>query len=116
MGCCHNTGTAVNSVSQSNCKHSQSEQQKSSIKILLLGTSDSGKTSLIKQLQHINNIDQTNPQHNILSSIIDCIVSDMKILCRQSLLLNYKYEQTSVEQKKMNVFVMKYYHYNLHIF
>eukprot|EP01084_Bolivina_argentea_P129923 229409_1 len=100
MGCCHNTGNGDNSVRQSNenFKDCESEEEKSSIKILVLGTSGSGKTSIIKQIQHINNVYETDGEPTKLSTIIDCVVSDMKILCRQSLFLNYKYEETSVEQ------------------
>eukprot|EP01083_Nonionella_stella_P040207 109261_1 len=65
------------------------------LKVVLLGPSDSGKTTIIKQLQKIHETyDDANSQ-NVVAEIRDGIIENMKVLCEQSIVLNDDYNEES---------------------
>eukprot|EP01083_Nonionella_stella_P040206 109259_1 len=65
------------------------------LKVLLLGPSDSGKTTVIKQLHQIHEThDEANSQ-NLVPEIRDSIIENMKVLCEQSIRLNEEYDEPS---------------------
>eukprot|EP01084_Bolivina_argentea_P255566 429888_1 len=59
-------------------------------KIVLLGPSDSGKTTILKQLRKISGSLDNTEINNMASLIKESIVTNMKQLCFQSLLLEKK--------------------------
>eukprot|EP01083_Nonionella_stella_P270267 915029_1 len=75
--------------------------QEKTVKIVIIGPSDSGKTTIIKQLKKIHCIidDEIEDTRTMTNYIRDAIIANMKTLCSQSLVLNKFYKlPTSVHR------------------
>eukprot|EP01083_Nonionella_stella_P214744 773516_1 len=69
------------------------------IKILVLGPSDAGKTTIIKQLKLLNDMYDEEDSKNMTNYIRDSVLSNMKTLCDQSLILKEHYNlETAVHR------------------
>ena len=65
----------------------EKERQKKTIRILLLGPGDSGKTTILKQMKKIHNKYDENDSRIMTQYIQDAVVGYMKMLCYQSTIL-----------------------------
>eukprot|EP01084_Bolivina_argentea_P022660 42119_1 len=69
------------------------------VKILVLGPSDAGKTTIIKQLKLLNDMYDEEDSKNMTNYIRDSVLSNMKTLCDQSLILKEHYNlETAVHR------------------
>eukprot|EP01083_Nonionella_stella_P137561 418552_1 len=85
MGCCFPDTGAIHSVTDSKLNYEQMLfMQNNCIKLIVLGTSGSGKTTITKQLQQINGVYEQNchSQDNVLMLIHNTIIRDIKTLCQ----------------------------------
>jgi len=77
------------------------------IRIMLLGPGDSGKTTILKQMKKINNQCEQNEINSITPYIRGSVVSYMKILCQQSVLINPKVSENTLVDPKLEEFRTK---------
>eukprot|EP01083_Nonionella_stella_P039707 108013_1 len=75
------------------------------ITVLLLGTSNSGKTTILKQIKRMNNkynVENLNKRRQITTHIQSAVIEYMQILCEQSHHLSTQYDfNTSIDQKRV---------------
>lgn len=74
----------------------EKERQRKTIRILLLGPGDSGKTTILKQMKKIHNTYDENDARIMKQYIQDAVVGYMKMLCYQSRVLHDKYEEKTL--------------------
>eukprot|EP01083_Nonionella_stella_P269170 910465_1 len=75
----------------------EKEKQKKTIRILLLGPGDSGKTTILKQMKKIHNkYDEKNDSRIMTQYIQDAVVGYMKMLCYQSQVLADQYDEKTI--------------------
>jgi len=71
-------------------------KQKQTIRILLLGPGDSGKTTILKQMKKIHNQHNDFDVNLITSYIQDAVVEYMKKLCTQSIRLHDEFDEKTL--------------------
>jgi len=74
----------------------EKERQKKTIRILLLGPGDSGKTTILKQMKKIHNKYDENDSRIMTQYIQDAVVGYMKMLCYQSAILHDQYDEKTL--------------------
>ena len=74
----------------------EKERQKKTIRILLLGPGDSGKTTILKQMKKIHNKYDENDSRIMTQYIQDAVVGYMKMLCYQSTILHDQYDEKTL--------------------
>eukprot|EP01084_Bolivina_argentea_P071227 129528_1 len=94
----YNQNIGMQKIIENRMNYTGNEHTKKTIRVLLLGTSDSGKTTIVKQLKKIHNI--TDDIEIIGSYIQNAVVGYVKLLCRKSKQLGDTYdEKTYVDEK-----------------
>eukprot|EP01083_Nonionella_stella_P302646 1044379_1 len=71
-------------------------KQKQTIRILLVGPGDSGKTTILKQMKKIHNKYDANDAKIMTQYIQDAVVGYMKMLCYQSPILHDQYDEKTL--------------------
>ena len=72
------------------------EREKKTIRILLLGPGDSGKTTILKQMKKIHNKHDEAEQEIMAQYIQDAVMQYMKLLCQQSVILHEQYDEKTL--------------------
>eukprot|EP01083_Nonionella_stella_P301693 1036418_1 len=70
--------------------------EKKTIRILLVGPGDSGKTVILKQFNKIHNVYEENDAKRMTPYIQDAVVGYMKMLCYQSPILHNQYDEKTL--------------------
>lgn len=83
---------------EKNMKQNEKESSRT-IRLLLLGTGEAGKTTILKQIQRIHKVAKPNELRNLIPYIKDAVVGYTKILCCQAYILHRQGEKTKVDAK-----------------
>eukprot|EP01083_Nonionella_stella_P038369 104411_1 len=107
FGCFSKTDGDHTSKAIDHGKKKANTPKEKAIRILLLGPGSSGKTTIVKQIKKIHNHDETREQHHIQQTakhIKAAVITNMKILCKESVLLNQEHQlNTSVQPDNESV-------------